>query len=121
MERSSWHLSSMAAVVALRSFGSRSSWGFRGPVNAYSQILCFNNGSISPSGVSVRQQPTSRYVTNLSSRGFASLISTLKERCLLHSTTTEDLPEPVQGSTTQAIAVYAGFDPTADALHVGNL
>ncbi len=45
------------------------------------------------------------------------IIACLKERGLIDAMTSEDLAS----ITEQSIKVYAGFDPTADSLHVGNL
>jgi hypothetical protein len=47
-----------------------------------------------------------------------NVLETLRARELLQDVTSEDLG-PL--SATQQLTVYVGFDPTADALHVGNL
>eukprot|EP00743_Colponemidia_sp_Colp-15_P009665 GILK01010575.1.p1 GENE.GILK01010575.1~~GILK01010575.1.p1 ORF type:complete len:465 (+),score=60.83 GILK01010575.1:32-1396(+) len=56
-------------------------------------------------------------------RGFgtATALRSLRERGLLKAVTAEDMSE-VDNQFKQGVpAVYAGFDPTANSLHVGNL
>ena len=47
-----------------------------------------------------------------------NVLETLRSRELLEDVTSEDLGRL---SATEKLTVYVGFDPTADALHVGNL
>mmetsp|Transcript_9285 Transcript_9285/g.16391 ORF Transcript_9285/g.16391 Transcript_9285/m.16391 type:complete len:518 (+) Transcript_9285:3-1556(+) len=46
------------------------------------------------------------------------VVSILRDRSLLQEVTSEDLKTV---GCDQALAVYCGFDPTADSLHLGNL
>ncbi|MHC4924063.1 MAG: tyrosine--tRNA ligase [Planctomycetota bacterium] len=46
------------------------------------------------------------------------VVTTLKERGLVHQATSEDLGEL---STRETLKGYIGFDPTADSLHAGSL
>lgn len=46
-----------------------------------------------------------------------SVLDTLKERGFIEQATSEELGKVLQ----KPVAVYAGFDPTADSLHLGNL
>lgn len=50
--------------------------------------------------------------------GLRDVLETLRERGLLQDVTSEDLGAV---SAQEALTVYVGFDPTADAIHVGNL
>lgn len=47
-----------------------------------------------------------------------NVLETLKSRDLVQDVTSEELG---QLSAAQQLTVYVGFDPTADALHLGNL
>ena len=53
-----------------------------------------------------------------SAAGLRDVLKTLKERGLLQDVTSEDLGTV---SAKEALTVYVGFDPAADAIHVGNL
>lgn len=46
------------------------------------------------------------------------MVETLRGRGLVQDITSEELAEI---STQETLTVYVGFDPTADAIHVGNL
>ena len=49
------------------------------------------------------------------------LLGDLQSRGLLHQSTAENLDDKLAAlAKTHSIAAYAGFDPTADSLHVGN-
>ncbi len=50
-------------------------------------------------------------------RAYASVVDTLRERGLV-ADTTRGLEEHL---SSRSATVYAGFDPTADSLHLGNL
>mmetsp|Transcript_52406 Transcript_52406/g.87120 ORF Transcript_52406/g.87120 Transcript_52406/m.87120 type:complete len:546 (+) Transcript_52406:53-1690(+) len=48
-----------------------------------------------------------------------NVIEVLRERGLLQAVTHEDIGQRL--NVDEAVTVYAGFDPTADSLHLGNL
>ena len=50
--------------------------------------------------------------------GTTDVVEVLKSRGLLQDVTSEALGSV---SATEALKVYVGFDPTADAIHIGNL
>ncbi len=53
-------------------------------------------------------------------RGMPTLSEDLAFRGLIHQVTDPDLPKRLDDKTAP-ITLYAGFDPSADSLHVGNL
>ena len=58
------------------------------------------------------------HALKVSAGGVQNVVSVLKSRGLLQDITSEELGAL---SAEEALTVYVGFDPTADAIHIGNL
>ncbi|KYR02701.1 tyrosine-tRNA ligase [Tieghemostelium lacteum] len=69
------------------------------------------------SGIHSSQYSNSEYIKNFKNQ---NVVETLKNRGYIYQLTgSED--ELIKLTTQKKVSVYAGFDPTADSLHIGNL